>query len=79
LRLAVGVGDVAVVPRRHWGWQWLVTWQRCHIVVVVVGVGVATCHAPSLFLSVSTPNSPREQWLAGWVVVLCQDGVGSSW
>jgi hypothetical protein len=25
---------------------------------------------PLLFLSVSTPISPCEQWLAGWVVVL---------
>jgi hypothetical protein len=53
----------------------LVTWQRCHIIVVVVGVGVATCDAPSSFLSVSTPNSPHEQWLAGWVVVLCRSDI----
>jgi hypothetical protein len=29
-------------------------WQQCHIIVIVVGVGVAACHAPLLFLSVST-------------------------
>jgi hypothetical protein len=34
-------------------------WQRCHVIVII-----------ELACSVSTPISPCEQWLAGWVVVL---------
>jgi hypothetical protein len=50
-------------------WWALVTWQRCHV-VVVVGLAWLPVIPPLLFLSVSTPISPCEQWLAGWVVVL---------
>jgi hypothetical protein len=68
----VGVGDVAV-PR------------QCHVVVVDVDGGrlafvtwrwLLWSLTPS---SVSTTISPHEQWLVGWVVVLCRGGSSVGW
>jgi hypothetical protein len=61
LVLPAGVGDVAAVSCG--GRLAFVMWHHCPVVVVVSG---GSCRHSS----VSTPISPHEQWLVGWVVVL---------
>ena len=72
--VGVGVGDVAAVPRRHRGcWWWAVGGWR---LAVVMWRRLLSSLTPS---SVSTTISPHEQWLVGWVVVLCRGGSSVGW
>ena len=70
LVLPAGVG--AVVAVSCGGQLAFVTWHHCPVIVVVSG---GSCHHSS----VSTPIAPHEQWLVGWVVVLCWGGSSVGW
>jgi hypothetical protein len=94
LVLASGVGVGVGVQHWCWHlpphcrWccqQVLVTWRQCHIVVVDVGGGQLAVVMSWWLLSLLTPSSvsttisPHEQWLVGWVVVLCRGGSSVDW